>query len=145
MLRRLLSFLTFPGVLVHQAAYQLFSRKTNQQIFIMEIGIFIINTVVGAITALPGVLVVIKFGAGTMFDYILIWLGVSIAAHSFPSLEEARKIWIMVRSKETPCLLKITATPIIVFMYFFAKGSVVWLDLFYGIGVVLLLPGLLFL
>lgn len=141
MLRRPLSFLTFPGILVHQATYHLFSRKTNT--FLVEIGIFIINTIVGAITALPGALVVIKFGAGTMFDYILIWLGVSIAMHSFPSLEKARKIWIMVRSKKTPCRLKFIATPIVIFMYLFAKGSVVWLDLLYGIGIALLLPGLL--
>lgn len=169
MSKRARTILTFPGYLVHEAIYQLFcmfSRVLLQdyyfcllenttghaipkyprkmyQCLLIEIGPFIINSIVGAVIALPGVLVLLKFGSATILDYFSIWLGVSISMHSFPPREEAKDVWRTVLSNETPLYIKIFATPIVGFIYFVASGSLFWLDFFYGVGVILLLPVML--
>ena len=169
MRKRPITVLTFPGYLVHEAVYQLFCmlskvllqdyyfcllentvghviskypRKMYQYLLI-EIGPFLINTIAGAVIALPGVLVVLKFGSATILDYLSIWLGVSISMHSFPTMEEAKNVWSNVISNETPFFIKVIATPIVGFIYLVASGSIFWLDFFYGVGVILLLPVLL--
>ena len=165
----LISIITFPGVIVHEAAHQLFCRlsrvavldvcyfrfgnpagyvvhehpqKTYQNILI-GIGPFFLNTVVGALIALPAAIPVIKFGSGNLFDYFLIWLGVSIAMHSFPSTGDAKSIWTAVWSKETGWLAKIVATPIVGLIFICAAGSFFWLDLIYGVAVAMLIPNIL--
>src|SRR5215510_9894376 len=101
----IIALLTFPGVLVHELAHQLFCRlfgvaifdvcyfrfgnpagyviherptQARQQIWI-GVGPFIVNTVIGAIIGAPASIQVLQFEAGTPLDYLLIWLGISIA------------------------------------------------------------------
>lgn len=165
----ILSIITFPGVIVHEIAHQLFCRlfrlavfevcyfrvgnpagyvvheiprKTYQQILI-GVGPFFVNTVLGAIIAAPAALPVIKFGTGNVLDYFLIWLGVSIVMHSFPSIGDAKSIWSTVKGNETPLPLKIVTVPIIGLICIGSLGSIFWLDLIYGLGVVMLIPNLL--
>ncbi len=165
----LISIATFPGVIVHEAAHQLFCRLTKVAVLdvcyfrlknpcgyvvheipnneykniIIGIGPFILNTILGAIIALPAAIPVITFGAGSLLDYFLIWLGVSIAMHSFPSTGDAKSIWSSVRSKKTSIWSKIIATPIVGLIYVGAVGSVFWLDFLYGLGVAMFIPKLL--
>lgn len=165
----IISILTFPGVIVHELAHQLFCRsarvavldvcyfkfgnpagyvvheipaKAYQQILI-GIGPFFLNTIIGALIALPAAIPIIKFGSGDPTDSFLIWLGVSIAMHSFPSTEDAKCIWNAVWSKETTFLVKIIGTPIVGLIYLGAAGSVIWLDFLYGLGIAMLVPNLL--
>lgn len=165
----LISIITFPGVIVHEAAHQLFCRLTRvavldvcyfrfgnpagyvvhespkkaYQHILIGIGPFFLNTIVGAIIALPAAIPVLKFESGNLFEYFLIWLGISIAMHSFPSTGDAKSIWKAVWNKETGLLVKIVATPIVGLIYICAAGSVVWLDLFYGVGVAMFIPNIL--
>src|SRR5437762_10128220 len=96
---QLIAILTFPGVIVHEAAHQLFCRLfrvavldvcyfrvgnpagyvlheipayPNQQIWI-GIGPFLINTLVGALIAAPAAIPGIQFEAGDALDYLLLW------------------------------------------------------------------------
>jgi hypothetical protein len=112
----LIAALTFPGVVVHELAHQFFCRlfgvaifdvcyfrfgnpagyvihehptKASQQIWI-GVGPFLVNSVVGAIIAAPASIQVLQFEAGTPLDYVLIWLGISIAMHAFPSTGDAK-------------------------------------------------------
>ena len=117
-------------------------RRASQQIWI-GIGPFVVNTVVGALIALPGAIPVLKFDAGRPLDFILIWLGVSIAMHAFPSTGDAKSIWRGVTSRDVPVVGKIVATPIVALIYLGAVGSIFWLDLLYGIAVALALPTLI--
>src|SRR4051812_18048352 len=107
----LISILTFPGVIVHELAHQLFCRwykvpvfnvvyfqtgnpagyvvhekpSTKWQSIMISTGPFVLNTIIGAIIALPAALPVFTFHNGTLLDYFLIYLGVSVAMHAFPS------------------------------------------------------------
>ena len=60
---------------------------------LISVGPFLVNTVIGAIVSFPAAIPVIKFGAGDLLDYFLIWLGVSIAMHAIPSTGDAKSMW----------------------------------------------------
>lgn len=169
----IISIITFPGVIVHELAHQLFCRicrvavfdvcyfrfgnpagyvvheqpKSAYQNILIGIGPFLLNTIIGALIALPSAVPIlnfdIKFGANNFIDYFLIWIGISIAMHSFPSIGDAKSIWKSIMKKETPLLLKIFTAPIVILIYIGAAGSVVWLDLFYGIAVATFIPNLI--
>lgn len=166
----LITIVTFPGVIVHELAHQLFCRlykipvfkvvyfqaenpagyviheapQNKMQSIMISIGPFILNTILGALIALPASLPVLHFGHTASFlDAILIYLGVSIAMHAFPSTGDASSIWKAVNEEETPFWVKIVAYPVVGLIYLGALGSFFWLDLFYGIGVVMGMPWLL--
>jgi len=165
----LIALVTFPGVIVHEMAHQLFCRwfrvpvfdvcyfrvgnpsgyvihenpkATSQQIWI-GVGPFLINTLLGALIAFPGAIPVLKFGAGGPLDFLLIWLGISIAMHAFPSTGDAKNIWRGVSSRDVPLLGKIIAVPVVALIYLGAVGSIFWLDALYGAAVALALPSLI--
>lgn len=165
----LIAIATFPGVIVHEIAHQIFCclarvavievcyfkpsnpagyviheipKKASQNIMI-GLGPFFVNTILGAMISLPAAIPVLKFGTGSPLDYILIWLGVSITMHSFPSTQDAAGIWNAVKSKDTAPITKIFAAPVVGLIYLCAAGSMVWLDLIYGIGVAMFIPNLI--
>jgi hypothetical protein len=165
----LIALVTFPGVIVHEMAHQLFCRwfhvpifdvcyfrvgnpsgyvihenprRASQQIWI-GVGPFLVNTVLGALVAFPGAIPVLKFGAGRPIDFLFIWLGISIAMHAFPSTGDAKSIWKAVGSGQVPWLAKLIAIPVVALIYLGAIGSVFWLDVLYGAGVALALPNLI--
>jgi hypothetical protein len=165
----LISILTFPGVIVHEIAHQLFCRlfrvavlnvcyfrignpagfvvhehprKASHHLWI-GIGPFFLNTILGALIALPGAIPVLQFESGSLLDWFFVWLGVSIAMHAFPSTGDAQSIWQGVQSPETPLAARIIAAPVVGIIYLGAFGSMVWLDAVYGVGVAMLLPKLL--
>lgn len=161
--------LTFPGVIIHEFAHLLFCRIYKIPVFkvvyfqlenpagyvlhetplnkwhsvMISIGPFIVNTVLGAIIALPAALPIFKFGTGEPLDYVLIYLGVSIAMHAFPSTGDANAIWQTLNEKETPLWIKIIGYPLVGLIYLGSIGSFFWLDLAYGIGVAIGLPKLI--
>lgn len=167
---RLISLFTFPGVIVHEIAHQLFCRicrvavldvkyfdlggnpagyvvheipkKLSHQVLI-GIGPFFINTIIGALISLSAALPVIKFGTGSILDYFLIWLGVSIAMHSFPSTGDAKTILDAVKNMDSSLLARILLYPLAGLIYLCSYGSVVWLDLLYGAGIAMVIPNLL--
>lgn len=165
----LISIITFPGVIVHEIAHQLFCRlagvavldvcyfrfgnpagfviheipKKPQQSLLIGIGPFILNTIVGALISLPAAIPVYKFETGSLLNYFLIWLGVSIAMHSFPSTGDAKSIWDAVKRPGIFLPVKIIAIPIVGLIYICALGSMFWLDLIYGGVVAMALPNLL--
>jgi hypothetical protein len=117
-------------------------RTASQQILI-GVGPFIVNSVLGALISLPAALPVLQFEAGSALDYFLIWLGVSIAMHAFPSTGDAQSIWSAIRSSDTPLLARFIAVPIVAIIYIGAIGSIVWLDALYGVALAMFLPRLL--
>jgi len=166
---QIIALLTFPGVIVHESAHQLFCRFCRVAIFdvcylrfenpvgyviheppskpfhhlLIGIGPFFLNSVVGLLIAFPAVIPVLRFDSGNLLDYFLIWLGVSISMHAFPSTGDAKSILEAIQKKDVPFWLKLVGTPLVGFIYLGAIGSVMWLDLAYGIGIVGVLPNLL--
>ena len=165
----LVSIATFPGVIVHELAHQLFCRfnrvavlevcyfqtknpagyviheapSKKTQSFWIGVGPFLVNTILGAIISMSAAIPVLKFSSGSFLDYFLIWLGVSIAMHSFPSTGDAKNIWNSIKSDETSLLMKIVATPIVGLIYLGAVGSFFWLDFIYGLTVAMLIPNII--
>jgi hypothetical protein len=165
----LIALATFPGVIVHELAHQLFCRwfrvpvlgvcyfrvgnpagfviheptTKSYQSLLISIGPFLINTIVGALIAFPAALPVIKFGAGDLVDYLLIWLGVSIAMHAIPSTGDAKSLWQSVKGPGVSSIARFMVAPIVGIIYLASIGRIFWLDLFYGVGVALGFPTLL--
>ena len=165
----IISLLTFPGVIVHEMSHQLFCRlarvaifdvcyfrlgnpsgyvvhehprKTSQQV-IISVGPFIVNSVVGPLIAFPGIIPVVDYGSGSVIDYFLVWLGVSIAMHAFPSTGDAKSMWHAVTTQSDSVLAKVLVTPLVGLIYLGALGSFFWLDAIYGIALSMALPTLL--
>ncbi len=156
-----ISLVTFPGVIVHELAHQLFCRLYKVPVFkvvyfqmenpvgyvmheppankwhsiMISIGPFFINTLLGALVALPASIPVFMLDKAGPLDYLLIYLGVSIAMHAFPSTGDANVIWEAVKDKHTNLLVKILGYPIVGLIYLGSLGSFFWLDLAYGVGV----------
>jgi hypothetical protein len=165
----LITLVTFPGVIVHEFAHQLFCRlykvpvfkvvyfkmgnpagyvlheapRNKWQSIMISIGPFIVNTIVGGIVALPAALPVFRFNTGNFLDYVLIYLGVSIAMHAFPSTGDANVIWNAINEKQTKLWVKIVGIPIVGLIYLGSIGSFFWLDLLYGIAIAVGLPNLI--
>lgn len=164
-----IAWITFPGVIVHEIAHQLFCRfsrvavldvcyfrfgnpagyvvheipRRHVQHILIGVGPFLVNSLLGPLIAFPAALPVLKFQAGSPLDYLLIWLGVSITMHAFPSTGDARSIWAAVRSSDVPLVTRLLTFPIVALIYLGALGSFFWLDLIYGILLAMFVPNLL--
>ena len=116
------------------------------------LGPFFINTIIGMIiTAVPYFCL---WGDGEMvyrnnilmhtLNLVLYWLGLSVLMHAFPSTGDAKAlIESVLKNKEVGIGAKIVTAPFIVLIYLGALGSVIWLDLVYGICMSMVLPNLL--
>ncbi|WDF56490.1 DUF3267 domain-containing protein [Mucilaginibacter sp. KACC 22063] len=165
----LITIVTFPGVIVHELAHQLFCRWFKVPVFkvvyfqmanpagyvlhepvnnklqsiMISIGPFFLNTILGALIAFPAAIPVFKFDNGNIADYLLIYLGVSIAMHAFPSRGDAQSLWQSLKEPDTSLIAKILGYPVIGLIYVGAIGSFFWLDFAYGIAIAVGLPTLL--
>ncbi|RFM28574.1 DUF3267 domain-containing protein [Deminuibacter soli] len=163
------SMITFPGVVVHELAHQLFCRWLKVPVFkvvyyqfdnpagyvlherpkqqwkslFISIGPFFINTLLGILIALPAALPIASFSNPGFIDIVLLYLGVSIAMHAFPSRGDAEVIWSSIREEGTPMWLKILAYPVVGLIHLVAIGSFFWLDAIYGVAVTIGFPKLL--
>lgn len=167
---QIIAALTFPGVVIHELAHQLMCRilkvpvlkvcyfqfdstpgyvlhETPKEVYksiLIGVGPFIFNSLLGAFIASGGAIAVMKFEAGTPIDYFLVWLGVSIAMHAFPSAGDAKVIWEAIKRKDTGIFTKIIGGPIVLAIYVGAFLSVVWVDVLYGVFMAMFFPNLLF-
>ena len=165
----LITLITFPGVIVHELAHQLFCRWFKVPVFevvyfrtgnpagyvlhekpqnkwhsvMISIGPFFVNSIIGGLIALPAALPVYTFENANILHYVLIYLGVSIAMHAFPSTGDAKSILLTLKDPDTSLLTKIVAYPLIGLIYVGSIGSFIWLDLAYGIGIAVGLPKLI--
>lgn len=166
----LISIVTFPGVIMHEAAHQLFCRLFRVPVykvcyfqfanpngyvihertddpkvnFFISVGPFLVNTIVGALITLPSAVRVFVFTGGiNPLDILNMWLGISILMHSFPSTGDAKALYAsVIRNRAVNLFVKILVMPVIGLIYFGAFGSIVWLDLGYAVAVAYLLPNL---
>ncbi len=165
----LIQIITFPGVIVHELAHQLFCRWTRVAVFkvvyfqlenpagyvlheippkkiqslLISIGPFFINTILGFLIGLP-VALQFEFNEPNLFSYILGYFAVSIAMHSFPSTGDAETMWKSIMNQDdTSIWMKIITAPIVLIIYLGAIGSVFWLDVLYGLAIAIWSPYLI--
>ena len=165
----IISWLTFPGIFIHEVAHELFCVLTRTRVLevcyfrfnippgfvvhekpssvwkniLIGVGPLIVNTGLGLVI---GILALSYRAPGIGQDFIfpiLMWLAISIAMHSFPSPEDAKSIWTAITDKNAPPAAKTVGTPLCGLILFGAIGSIFWLDLVYGIGIVIGIPELL--
>ena len=158
----LISIATFPGVIVHEFAHVVFCKFTDTRVLkvcyfrvgnpagyviheqpstvwrhiLIGIGPFFVNTLLGFMLGIIALPMHINFDPLTAAQLILLWLGVSIAMHSFPSTGDAKSIWQAVWSKAAPMSARLIGTPLVLVIFIGATGSIIWLDAVYGFGVV---------
>ena len=166
----IISWLTFPGVIVHEAAHLLFCKLRRVPVFevvffqfgspsgyvlhqtpkdfvstlLICVGPLIVNTLLCLLVCLPAVVPVKFFDETDPVTFVLLWLGISIGMHAFPSTQDASILWTqaMAAAKNfNP--LAIVSLPLVVLIFLANIGSIFWLDLMYGFAVGLGLPHLI--
>lgn len=164
----IISLFTFPGVIVHEMAHQLFCKlcgltvfevcyfridtpagyivhetpKSTYQRLLIGLGPMLINTITGILIAIPVMYSYTSLGSLGIQDIVLLWLAASIAMHSFPSLGDAKEVQKAIIHPEASPMTRFIGRPIVGLLYVFAMGSFFWLDLIYGVLVVTLIPRL---
>lgn len=167
----LISLVTFPGVIVHELAHQIFcylcgmkvlevkyfqmrnpsgyvvheSTDHPGKVFLTSMGPFFVNTILGLLIILPASIEVIAFKEySNPLSLVLAWLGFSILMHAFPSTGDAKVMLDRIlRNPNVNIIPKILAAPFILLVYVGAIGSIFWLDAIYAAAVAMLLPNLI--
>ena len=167
----LVSYLTFPGVIVHEAAHMLFCRLRGLAVldvcffrvgnpagyviheetenfttaFLVSVGPLIVNSILCVVFCFPAFVPVRVFGRPDPISYVLLWLGISIGMHAFPSTHDAKNVWRLARQQvRTLNPLVLLSFPLVIAIYAANILSVVWFDYLYGFALGILLPEFLF-
>jgi len=164
----LISLVTFPGVIVHEAAHQLMCRLTGTPVlkvcyfrvgtpsgyvihdqassgwkhFLISVAPFLINSIVGMLICLPVALARVESTPMEPLDLLLGWLGLSVAMHSFPSTGDASSLWAALKGPKSSWLLRIIGYPVVGVIYIGAALSVVWFDAIYAFMICFAAPDL---
>ncbi|MBM3155149.1 MAG: hypothetical protein FJ008_07410 [Chloroflexi bacterium] len=160
----IIAILTFPGIIVHELAHKLLCGLTHVTVhkvcyfrlgnpsgyviheqpgsygkaLLIDTAPFLINTIIAII--LYSIAVTIPQSSLT---YILYWLGISIAMHSFPSSGDADILWNQSKSSWRKNPLALLGFPIVGLIKLAALLSRVWFDLLYAIALLVLVAFLL--
>ncbi len=168
----LIAWLTFPGVIIHEAAHLLFCKQRKVAVFDVKffqfsnkvsgyvlhenvddfttsflicLGPFFVNTILCMLICFPVFLPYRMFGIVDPLSWILLWLGVSIGMHAFPSNQDASNLLEHAKSeakKKNP--LAIVSFPLVGLIFVANVLRVFWLDYAYGLFIGLFLPEYVF-
>lgn len=162
----IVTWATFPGVIVHEYGHLLMCRLTGTRVgevcyfrfgnpagyviherptstwkhILIGFGPLIVNSVFGFLLGLIASRHFLHRESTQIVGGFLVWLAVSIAMHSFPSQGDAKSLWHALWLEGAPISSRIVGTPLVVAIYAGAIGSIVWLDLIYGVAVAWWLP-----
>ena len=164
------SVVTFPGVIIHELAHQIFCRLMRVPVyevkyfqfsnpcgyvlheatqdplktFLISTGPFLINTLIGMIILSPASIDLIVFkDYSNPLNLILGWIGFSALMHAFPSTGDAKVLVNnILKNKNVNLLVKLIVAPVIGLIYVGAIGSVVWLDAIYAAAIAMIIPNL---
>ena len=165
----LIALVTFPGVIVHEAAHMFFCKLRHVAVFdmcffrignpsgyivheeidnfttafLVSVGPLIVNSLLCIVICFPAFMPVRMFHIDHMLSYALLWLGVSIGMHAFPSNHDAMCLFHHAK-KAAAALnpLALLSFPLVVLIMAANALSVVWADYFYGLFLGLGLPEL---
>jgi hypothetical protein len=167
----LISLLTFPGVIVHEAAHMFFCKLRRVAVFdvcffrvgnpsgyvihedihdftsafLICVGPLLINSLLCILICFPAFMPVRMFDLEEPLSYVLLWLGVSIGMHAFPSSQDATNLFAYAKkAAKTLNPLALLSFPLVLLIFVANILSVVWADFFYGIALGLLLPEFVF-
>jgi hypothetical protein len=165
-----IAIITFPGVIVHEVAHMLFCKIRGVPIFdvcyfrvgnpsgyvihgetdnfatsfLIAVGPFIVNSLLCILICSPALVPVRVFGVKNPISYFILWLGISIGMHSFPSTVDAKSLLSNAKkSIAAGNILALVAYPIVLLIYAANIASVFWADYLYGVAIGLILPSML--
>jgi hypothetical protein len=158
---------TFPGVMVHEAAHMLFCKLRGVAVaevcffrfgnpvgyviheeprdftssFLVSVGPLIVNSVLCMVICFPSLMPIKVYDHGDALDYVLMWLGVSIGMHAFPSNQDATVLWHQARKAASSWnVLAMLSFPLVGLILVANVLSFFWFDYLYGIGLGIGLP-----
>jgi hypothetical protein len=164
---QLIALVTFPGVIVHEAAHMLFCKWNRvavlkvcffrwgnpagyvvheeperfSTIFLISMGPFFVNSLLCMLFCFPAFVPVRIFHLQDPVSYFLLWLGLSIGMHAFPSTGDAQVLWKQAQKAAANFnVLAILSFPLVVVICIANVGRIFWLDLAYGGLIGLVLP-----
>ena len=166
----LIGLATFPGVIVHEAAHLFFCKVRRVAVFdvcyfrvgnpagyvlherpdsftssfLIAVGPFLINSLLCVLFCVPAFVPAKVFNVSDPASYFLIWLGISIGMHAFPSMQDAKVLWQeakLAAGNLNP--LAILSFPLVIAIYAANLGRIFWLDYLYGFALGFLLPEML--
>jgi hypothetical protein len=164
-----IAWLTFPGVIVHEAAHVLFCKLRGVVIleacffqfanppgyvihekvesfntaFLICVGPFLLNSLLCVLICFPTYLPMQVFNVSDPLSYVLLWLGISIGMHAFPSMQDAGVLYEEAkRAARSLHPLAILSFPLVLMIYVANVASIVWADLIYGVAIGIGLPAL---
>jgi hypothetical protein len=168
---QLIAAATFPGVIVHEAAHMFFCKLRRVAVldvrffrfgnpagyvahepienfttaFLVCMGPFFVNSLLCMLICFPAFMPVRVFGVVHPLSYVLLWLGVSIGMHAFPSIGDAYGLLQQAKKEVSSFnLLAIVSFPLVWIIYLANILRFFWLDYLYGIGLGLGVPALIF-
>jgi hypothetical protein len=163
----LIAIVTFPGVIVHEAAHRFFCDIGGVPVykvcyfrvgdpsgyvihgatdrlrthFLITIGPLIINTVLCAIISFTAIIAFrLHIADEPIIFPLLLWLGISIGMHAIPSAVDVQSFSQAVRDAGRSGFSYWTAKAFEYFIRFANRLRIVWFDLIYAIGVAMALP-----
>jgi Putative zincin peptidase len=162
-----LAIFTFPGVIVHEAAHFYFCRLRGVAVydvcyfrvgnpagyvvhepprdflssFLIAIGPLLINTLLCFAICFPASVPWRLFDRSDPVDLFLLWLGLSIGMHAFPSIQDANVLMSNARTAaRRGYILAILSYPLVALIHVANILSMFWFDYIYGAAVGLGLP-----
>jgi len=162
-----ITVLTFPGVIVHEAGHLFFCRLFGLQVynvcffqfknpagyvvhentdnftaqFFVSMGPFFSNTLLCVVFCTAAFLPVWELKIFDPFAYFFYWLGISIGMHAFPSTTDLTHLWAVAPGlAKKGNLLAILSLPLAGILVILNYGRVIWADLGYGILIGVLGP-----
>ena len=155
----LIAIITFPGIILHEWAHKFFCDRTGVPVyktcyfrlgnpagyvihgqvdnygkaFLISTAPFLVNTIIAAIFFV--IAVILPLG---LISYILYWLGISIAMHSFPSSEDADNLWHYSKRALRRNPLALFGFPVVGLIKLAGILSAIWFDLLYAVALLIL-------
>jgi hypothetical protein len=167
----IIGLLTFPGVIVHEAAHMFFCKLRRVAVldmcffrignpagyivheeigdfnsaFLVCVGPLFINSLLCVAICFPAFMPLRVFHVEHPLSYFLLWLGVSIGMHAFPSTHDARNLFQHAKKGARSLNpLAILSFPLVAAIMLANVLRIFWLDCFYGIALGVGLPDLIF-
>jgi hypothetical protein len=154
-----LSGITFPGVMVHEFAHELMCHLTGTRVlkvcyfrlgdssgyvlsekpsniwksFLISFVPFIFNSGTGFLSGLASAAFYREAGRFDFVSATLFYLGVALAFHAFPSLQDAKVIDDELWKKETGLVAKFICAPVVLLFALKAIVDLVLLDMIWGL------------
>ncbi len=112
--------------------------------FLISVGPFIINSLLCILICLPAFFPYYVFEVEHPLTYILLWLGLSIGMHAFPSNQDASVMFSQAKiAVKTMNPLAIISYPLVIIIYIANLLRFFWADLIYGVAIGIGLPALI--